>query len=195
MRGFLSLYPFQTFYLADLNAIMGAGRHDALIAEVLASYPTIEFWIDNGSQLNNLQPHPAKNSRNVIGTESQLAPNQPIDQDCILSLDFKHDLAAGNPAWFTDSCYWPQQVIIMTLSRVGGNVGPDFQKLADYAGLYPDKNIIAAGGVRDVTDLNRLQAIAVSGALLASALHAGKLSASDIEKLRTKKYPGKPGYF
>jgi len=195
INGFLNLYPFKTFYIADLNAITGQGEHYALIAGLLAKHADIHFWIDNGSRLADLQPNPAKNYRAVIGTESQLAPTGPTEQDFILSLDFKQEQALGDPAWFNDSDYWPQHVILMTLSRVGGKAGPDLQKLAEYTGKYPQKNFIAAGGVRDFDDLLTLESIGVNSALLATALHAGALSAAEIGKLQTKKYPGKPGYF
>jgi phosphoribosylformimino-5-aminoimidazole carboxamide ribotide isomerase len=183
MSGFLNLYPFRTFYIADLNAITGQGEHNALIADLLTKHPNIEFWIDNGSRLAEPQPNPTKNYRAVIGTESQLAATNHADQDFILSLDFKQEQATGDPAWFNDSRYWPQQVIIMTLSRVGGKTGPDLQKLAEYTGKYPQKNIIAAGGVRDFDDLIKLKNIGVNSTLLATALHAGTLSTAEIGKL------------
>ena len=195
LSGFLTLYPFDTFYIADLNAITGHGQHNALITTLLARHPEIEFWIDNGSRLAELHPKPAKNYRPVIGTESQLAPTGQLAQDLILSLDFKQEQAAGDPAWFTDSHNWPQHLIIMTLSRVGGKTGPDLQKLAEYVGNYPQKNIIAAGGIRDFDDLQTLENLGVNSALVATALHTGTLSTAQIEKLQTKKYPGKPGYF
>ena len=56
MSGFLNLYPFRTFYIADLNAITGQGEHNALIADLLARHADIEFWIDNGSRLADYNP-------------------------------------------------------------------------------------------------------------------------------------------
>jgi phosphoribosylformimino-5-aminoimidazole carboxamide ribotide isomerase len=41
----------------------------------------------------------------------------------------------------------------------------------------------AAGGVRSEDDLERLLEMGVAGALIASALHTGKLSKSAIESL------------
>jgi len=195
LNGFLNMHSFRTFYIADLNAITGNGEHNQLIDSLLTRYPRIEFWVDNGSRLSDLTLNPANNYRSVIGTESQIAPHLCSDRDFILSLDFKQDQAAGDQTWFTDSSYWPQQVIIMTLNRVGGNAGPDFQKLADYSGKYPDKNFIAAGGIRHFDDLAKLQHLGIGAALIASALHVGALTGSELIKLQTKKYPGKPGYF
>ncbi len=67
----------------------------------------------------------------------------------------------------------------MTLGRVGADAGPDFERLAAVrrasgAALY------AAGGVRGADDLAALARAGIAGALVASALHDGRLSAKDL---------------
>ena len=47
-RGLLSVYPFSSFYIADLDAIAGAGNNDAALAELKANFPHSTFWVDNG---------------------------------------------------------------------------------------------------------------------------------------------------
>ena len=47
-RGFLSLFPFRTIYVADLDGIEGRGRHEGLAARLTARLPGVEFWIDGG---------------------------------------------------------------------------------------------------------------------------------------------------
>ena len=47
-RGLLSIYPFATFYIADLDAIEGAGDNNAAIAQLKAEFPGLAFWVDNG---------------------------------------------------------------------------------------------------------------------------------------------------
>lgn len=195
LAGFLELYPFRTFYIADLNAIGGNGDHDDIIIKLLAQYPHIQFWVDNGSQLSDLKTRPSGNYQAVIGTESQRAMPAQLDQDSILSLDFKQQRPAGDATWFTDSVLWPKNIIVMTLARVGSNSGPDFQKLSELSSAYPEKNFIAAGGIRDNDDLLQLNEMGIDAALLATAIHSGALSGEEIANLRTKKYPGKPGYF
>ncbi len=64
----------------------------------------------------------------------------------------------------------------MTLARIGAGEGPDWARLAlirDQAG--PEREVYAAGGVRDAADLERLAAEGIAGVLVASALHGGKL--------------------
>jgi len=196
LAAFLALYPFDTFYIADLNAITATGNHNQLITSLLGQYPDIRFWIDDGSQLSDIVPstHPA-NYRAVIGTESQQSRPFRTSLDYILSLDFKQQQASGHSSWFTDAGMWPSEIIVMTLNRVGSSSGPDFQKLAELRFAYPDKKFVAAGGVRDVNDLIRLDEMGIDAALIATALHGGGLSGEEIINLRTKKYPGKPRYF
>src|SRR5947209_10347011 len=48
LRGLLALAPIRTVYIADLDAIAGTGRHDAVIAELRAVAPDVELWVDRG---------------------------------------------------------------------------------------------------------------------------------------------------
>lgn len=195
ISGFLSLHAFKTIYIADLNAIMGDGDHQSLIAGMVNDYPEIVFWLDTGCQLASLATiNLPDNVRPVIGTESQLLPPAYSDQPYILSLDYKQQ-ASGHADWFTASDVWPQDIIVMTLNRVGSNSGPDFEKLAELSGAYPGKNFVAAGGIRDMQDLRRLAEMGINAALLASALHAGAITGKEIGEFQAKKYPGKAGYF
>lgn len=182
MAGFLHLYPFKTFYIADLNAITGPGHHRPIIEQLLETYPHIEFWIDNGSQLSQINAGPP-NRQWIIGTESQQSPARQSGQPFILSLDYKNNQPAGHLSWFEQSQFWPDKVIVMTLSRVGSNDGPDMEKLAAFRRLHPTKQFIAAGGVRHADDLENLKKHNINAALLATALHAGTISGEQIKNL------------
>ncbi|MGA2793235.1 MAG: HisA/HisF-related TIM barrel protein, partial [Roseiarcus sp.] len=73
-RGLLSVHPFKTFYVADLDAIEGKGDNYASLARLKAAFPDLAFWVDNGildldaaqtwlaSQLGHL----------VLGSETQV---------------------------------------------------------------------------------------------------------------------------
>lgn len=182
LSGFLSVFPFKRFYIADLDAIMGAGTHDPLIKKLADDHPEIEFWLDNGSQLadiDNSQP----NLKWVIGTESQRFPPCKSDHDFMLSLDFKNQQPAGLPDWFSQAQYWPNTVIAMTLSKVGSNAGPDLDKLIELTQNYPNKHFVAAGGVRNYRDLLKLKEIGIHAALVATALHAGTIAKHELKNL------------
>lgn len=186
---FLGLFPFGTFYLADLNAITGDGDHQALIHQLADGYPDLEFWLDDGRQLSELNRQGPDNIKPVIGSESQRELDATPDKDFILSLDFQAERRLGNPQLFDNPVLWPKNIIIMTLAKVGSDAGPDFAKLSTYRQRHPDKNFIAAGGVRDIDDLYRLNAIGINQALIASSLHSGAIGGDQIRNLQAKKYP------
>ena len=179
--GLMALHGFKTLYVADLDALMGVGDHHELLGCLQRDYPGLQFWIDRGLPPSGL-PASNLNCRPVIGSES-LDGKSPLflsslGKGFILSLDFLGEDLLGGTALLEDSSLWPDTVIIMSLSRVGSGEGPDFLRLEQFRAQRPEKNFIAAGGVRDVDDLYRLDGFGVGGVLLASALHLGKLDKS-----------------
>lgn len=184
LEAFLGIYKFDTFYIADLNAITDQGNHNQLITEVLTHFPQITFWIDKGYQKYNQDTQFPDNYLPVLGSESYR--NETISEigafknNFILSLDYSSSNALGAENLFSDASMWPKNIIIMTLGRVGSNQGPDLDKLTEFCRQYPDKNFIAAGGVRDKQDLAALCEVGIHQALVASALHAGAIKAKDI---------------
>ena len=182
VNGFLSIHPFKTIYIADLNAITHTGNNDQLINNVIDKYKYIEFWVDNGKKIQSVADSTNINCKPVIGSEYQNITNfetyKRYLKDTILSLDFFPDKGYTGPeALLKNASLWPQNIIIMTLERVGKNAGPDIERLKHYCQKYPDKNFIAAGGVRNKTDLFSLKRIGIKHVLIASALHSGVINA------------------
>jgi phosphoribosylformimino-5-aminoimidazole carboxamide ribotide isomerase len=185
INGFLFIYPFKIIYIADLNAITNKGNNDCVINSIIENNKHIEFWVDNGKRIENLPKLSGINYKTIIGTEYQNKTNYEIKNGClkdtILSLDFFPDKGYTGPKdLLTDASLWPQQMIIMTLDRVGKNAGPDIERLKYFCQKYPDKDFIAAGGVRNKLDLFRLRNIGISHVLIASALHSGVINAEII---------------
>jgi len=182
--GLLGLHRFKTFYVADLDALMGEGNHQALLGCLQRDYPRLHFWIDRGIPPTGLPP-PLANGVPVIGSESLVGERlgflPSLGQEFILSLDFMGEGLLGDECLLEDSTFWPDTVIIMSLSRVGTNEGPDFERLEGFRARWPEKNIIAAGGVRNADDLIRLDGLGIGGVLLASALHSGALDPSVLQ--------------
>lgn len=184
IEAFLGAYEFDTFYIADLNAITGQGDHNELITKVLTRFPQITFWVDKGYQKYDRDAQHPGNYRPVLGSESYR--NETVQEikafknNFILSLDYLNSNALGAENLFSDPDVWPKNIIIMTLGRVGSNQGPDINKLAEFRKQYPDKNFIAAGGIRDKQDLAALCEAGIHQALVASALHTGAIKNEDI---------------
>jgi uncharacterized protein related to proFAR isomerase len=192
LNGYLSLYPFNACYVADLNALMQDGHSDHDIAALVTKNHSIEFWIDAAfGERTQLPAYVAYlNVRCIIGTES-LASLQGYEtlrdklsqhNEPVLSLDFRGEDFIGPTELFKSANQWPEHVIAMNLARVGSGEGPDITLLTRLRHLAPTAAICAAGGVRDANDLSHLQGIGVTHVLLATALHRGTVTAADLAR-------------
>jgi phosphoribosylformimino-5-aminoimidazole carboxamide ribotide isomerase len=188
-RGLLSIYPFSTFYIADLDAIAGAGNNDAALAELKAEIPHAIFWVDNGiADLAGADRWlEAGLGHLVLGSETQkdeavvcrLSKNERI----ILSLDYRGNDFVGPAGLLNDVDAWPSRVVSMTLARVGSGMGPDWERLEAIKNAGRGRHVYAAGGVRDADDLVALADRGIAGALVASCLHNGSITGAQIARL------------
>ena len=191
---FRVLFHVPTIYIADLNAIVRQGNNADLLSEVLAAFPHIMFCVDGGYPLCNNKLKQLANFLPVLGSESFQDKNifeiKQFKKNYILSLDYSTTGEMGAKTLFSKQDLWPENVIIMSLPRVGSNKGPDIEKLSVYRKHYPQQKIIAAGGIRDVHDLKKLKQIGIQQALVATALHNGAISPENISTLQeSQNYP------
>ena len=186
---YLSVFPFKTFYIADLNAIENNGNNHAAITRMLETHTDIRLWIDAGPDLFIKETSRTFQDRvsNVLGSETGITIEQVCDytsiSDCVLSLDFDDKGFLGNQGLLEQPALLPQRLIIMSLGRVGQNAGPDLDRINHLKGEMHDKQVYAAGGVRNMTDLHSLTSRGVHGALLASSLHNKTITSEDLETL------------
>ncbi len=192
--GLLGVYPFMKMYVADLDAIAGGAPNREAISATSSALPDIELWVDDGRAPSAAQAAlPARRLRYVIGSETlgamsgfdamPLGSPPAAARPGILSLDFRGDDFLGPPDLLARPNLWPETVIVMTLGRVGSGAGPDFERLSGIIARADGRQVIAAGGVRNVADLEALAAIGVAGALVATALHSGQIKAGDLERV------------
>jgi phosphoribosylformimino-5-aminoimidazole carboxamide ribotide isomerase len=169
----LELGSFPVMYVADLDAIQGNSDNGIIIERIHQEFPLLHLWIDRGwppiSPSSNITP--------VIGSES-------LDQDWksklatlrspwILSLDFNAQGYLGPAGLLKEPSWWPPSVILMSLAKVGTRSGPDWPRLTAFTQSYPNICWIAAGGISSPQDLERLKALGIQHALVATALHYG----------------------
>jgi len=187
-RGLARIGAFERFYVADLDAIERKGDHRAVLRR-LKSELGAELWIDAGiadlaaardwlgTELGSL----------VLGSETQtdaaLVRRLSGDPRVVLSLDFRGADFLGPPMLLAQPDAWPERVIAMTLGRVGSGAGPDFSRLAAIRTVAGTRKLYAAGGIRGAADLADLARAGAAGALVASCLHDGALSAGEIAAL------------
>ena len=202
VEGLLKLYPFRTIYMADIDAITNSGHHFEQIELLCSMYPHITWWVDNG--VRNVEAHilytPQANIRAVFGSEhihtlqDYHAMSYAYKSRHVLSLDkldnvkldnVKLDNAElGAAELHHTGLHWPDDAICMTLNNVGSKAGPDIARLQALQQLNLARknpaNLYAAGGVRNMEDLLALKQLGVAGALVASALHSGEITAQQL---------------
>lgn len=196
-----SQFGLHQFYLADLDAI--AGRPPAAVVYRQLADAGLALWVDAGLRdFASLAAWPtaAQSSVSVFvaGLEtlaSAAALSELLDQVGPQRLAVSLDLQAGQPRAACD--LWRRQppleiaadvialgvrrLIVLDLADVGQGRG--VQTLDLCRRLHaddPQLELIAGGGVRGLADLTALAEAGCSAALVASALHDGRLSATDL---------------
>jgi phosphoribosylformimino-5-aminoimidazole carboxamide ribotide isomerase len=180
---------FSQIYLADLDAITGQGHHFDALPPWLGEFPTTHFWLDGGfthmasvaaaqETLCGQNAHFKERMHWVVGSETFQDVSAVLAQGWppgfILSLDFGVEGFRGDPRWLNPDL-WPPRVIVMTLPQVGAEAGPHWSQLESLVHQAGGRQLVAAGGVRHRQDLQRLKALGISAALVATALHRGQL--------------------
>jgi phosphoribosylformimino-5-aminoimidazole carboxamide ribotide isomerase len=189
VRGLLTVHPFLTVYVADLDAIQRNGDNCAALRRIRAEFPALQLWVDNGvADLAALEALICADlGMPVIGSESQrdsrLLAQHRRSRGIVLSLDFRNDAFQGPGEILAEPALWPRRIIVMTLARVGSGAGPDLARLAEIRSIASGCEIYAAGGVRDAADLSALKAAGASGALIATALHERRIVRADLEAI------------
>ncbi|MEE9332314.1 MAG: HisA/HisF-related TIM barrel protein [Methylophilaceae bacterium] len=194
VKAFMDIYPFKTLYIADLNAIQAlentGANHINIIAEINAVFPDVELWVDAGiTTIRNAKKWAALQVNPVLGSESfsTLAQYQSLassfNNAFTLSLDFPPQGYKGPSVLIQSSQYWPSNIIVMSLAKVGTNSGIDTETIKSIMAKTNHHAIYAAGGIRHSEDVDQLKQLGVKGCLLASALHNKQISTKDLSNL------------
>jgi phosphoribosylformimino-5-aminoimidazole carboxamide ribotide isomerase len=205
-RGYIEQLGVQELYVADLDAIVHARSSAAVIREV-ASLPA-RLWLDAGvSSIRAAQDALAAGAAHAIVALETLPSFEALDSICRAvggdRVAFSLDLHNRKPIVFA-GCTAPRTgtpvdeylsigqiarraadagvaaVTVIDLARVGTSSGPDLETIAGVRAAAPDVALIAGGGVRGPDDVARLADAGCDGALVASALHDGRLTARDV---------------
>jgi phosphoribosylformimino-5-aminoimidazole carboxamide ribotide isomerase len=185
--GLLSACSGAALYIADLDAIGGEQPQLRLIHVIGEAFPEVEIWVDGGfAGPGTLDGWPLRDrARPVLGSESLRDATVLGGAETLLSLDFQGDRFIGPPALLENPAFWPAEIIVMCLHSVGTAHGPDFERLTRVmAAAGEGRGVYAAGGIRNIADLENLKRIGAAGALIASALHDGAITAADLRHFK-----------
>lgn len=188
-------------YVADLDAI--TGEEPALPTLAALSALGLELWVDAGvrSAADAARVLDEGAARAIVALETlpgldalrQVARHIGTER-VALSLDLRAGLplaadpalAALDPATIAREARAAgiDTILALDLARVGSEAGPDEPLLRRLRPAVADARLIAGGGVRDVADLERLAALGCDGALVATALHDGRIGRAEVERLQ-----------
>lgn len=166
-----------TLYVADLDAIMGGAPQAASLQRIADANPGVDIWVDGGFPAPAQAARLPGGMRPVFGTESLDLSTVDLPPEAVLSLDFTSRGPVGAAGWFDGTRQWPQRIICMTMAAVGSGAGPELETIRSVVGRAGGRAVHAAGGVRDTADLRALRREGCAGALVATALHDGRLGA------------------
>ena len=171
-------FGLDELYVADLDAITGAGGRRVIIARWRARRAS---WSTRGpasrSGLLDLGVY-----RVVVGTET-LADADALLPDAVLSVDLRDGrVLRATPARRPHGARRRRaprgtcaRSSCSTWRGWAASSGPDVEAIAEIHAAFPELELLAGGGVRDADDLRALED-AGSGALVATALHRGDRS-------------------
>ena len=192
IKGLLANYNFKCVYIADLDALESQGNNIKTIESIIYSYPKLEIWLDTGDKLIQyyLDTHSTDQVRIILSTESIRSlssykhyldsnPNHKF----ILSIDYISGKILGPDELIQSQSYWPSDVLVLNLDRVGSNKGIQIPEIINSNTLMKRFNIFYGGGVKNLSDLNDLKSIGVTGALVSTALHKEKILKEDLQQI------------
>jgi phosphoribosylformimino-5-aminoimidazole carboxamide ribotide isomerase len=75
-----------------------------------------------------------------------------------------------------------RQVSVTDIERDGELAGPALELYADILAHFPDLQLVASGGIRDVSDLEDLERIGCAGAIVGKAFFEGNITMEDFRR-------------
>ncbi len=179
----ISVLSPKEVYVADLDSLQHLGNNFELIKKISSKTRTM---VDTGAEkMSDIEQNFDIADTVVLGTETaslELIESAASDRINV-SIDIKNGTVFTKdrqmevePEGLVKILneYDIGDIIVLELSKVGTEGGIDTDFLQDIAGLSAH-NVLVGGGIRDLNDIEALEKIGISGALVATAAHNGKI--------------------
>jgi phosphoribosylformimino-5-aminoimidazole carboxamide ribotide isomerase len=208
LRAFHAMLDVHECYIADLDAIQGGAIQRSLIRELAEFHTGFSgaLMVDAGTSLPGgaLEVLSCGASQVVVGLESlhAFADLATIVQvvgptRIVFSLDLRLGAPVLHPAMQDARGAGPDvlsladqatsagitTLLLLDLGRIGTGCGVDLGLLDTLRRRFPRLRLLAGGGVLTRLDLERMRDTGCDGALIASAIHTGRISAGDLAGL------------
>jgi phosphoribosylformimino-5-aminoimidazole carboxamide ribotide isomerase len=192
-------------YVADLDAIQGEELQRALLRDLARGAAPCGLLVDAGA-------HSPAGVQEVLGLGAaavviglETLPRLELLRDAVaaahpggivFSLDLRMGRPVLSPAATGAGLPEPEDlaaravdagvgaVLLLDVGRVGTGVGVDLELLRRLRRRFPLVRLLAGGGVAGVEDLRRLAEAGCDGALVATALHTGRVGQSSASASR-----------
>jgi phosphoribosylformimino-5-aminoimidazole carboxamide ribotide isomerase len=196
-RAYVERLGVDEIYVADLDAITAATSPNAIIRSVASL--GVPLWLDAGtSSAGGAHTALAAGATRVIVGLETLPSFEALDDICRAigsnRLALSLDLREGRPVVFSETpieeiarraaAAGVAALTVIDLARVGTGAGPDLPIIARVRRAVPAVLLVAGGGVRGPHDLAQLADAGCDGALVATALHDGRLTVRDVAAAR-----------
>jgi phosphoribosylformimino-5-aminoimidazole carboxamide ribotide isomerase len=195
-------------YIADLDAIQGGAVQRRMLRE-LAQLETGfagPIMVDAGAHTleSTLEVMACGASQVVIGLETLRAftglaeiVHRLGEEQVVFSVDLRLGSPILHPAMQDAMGAQPDalslaaqavdagvaSLLLLDLARIGTGCGADLGLIEELRRRFPDLRLLAGGGVLARRDLDRMRDAGCDGALVASAIHAGTITATDLAEL------------
>jgi len=178
-------------YIADLNRIQHLGDNFDLIKKISSKTRTmVDIGVEN---MNDIAQCAMIADTVIVGTETasldvienasmrfpgRIDVSIDMKKGSVLTRDRKLEMQPVELVNVLDR-FDIRDIILLELSKVGTGTGidRDFLQMMVRASKH---NILVGGGIRDMEDIKTLEKIGASGALVATAVHNGKIPAGLI---------------
>ncbi len=207
-RRFSSL-DVQDLHIVDLDGAQSGTQSNHAIVTEIAAQSGLDVQLGGGirDRKDVVRWFDAGVSRCVVGSLAIDHPAKVCEwmkefglERIVLALDVKLD-KAGTPllathGWTRDSgvSLWEcidafrdvgaRHVLCTDVARDGAMVGPNIELYEDILRRYPELELQASGGVRDITDIRALSEKGVPAAITGRALLDGKISDAEVTSFR-----------
>ena len=189
---------FSSLYLADLDALLGKSANFDIYRQIMTQ-TRLDLMVDAGiADITKAKKVLATEvSKIVIGSETLSSLDflgQAVkafgEDKVIVSIDLKEGklLSVSEAIASMDAVFFAQkigkiginQIILLDLDRVGTEHGINLallRSVLEKTGV----EVLVGGGIRSIQELEELRKLGVSGALVATILHNGKLEVDELK--------------
>ncbi|MFW9921867.1 MAG: HisA/HisF-related TIM barrel protein [Candidatus Thorarchaeota archaeon] len=164
-RGFQVMVDYGCRTINDINIALSIGNHKIILGtETIDSMETLRKTIS------------------LYGGDRIILSIDVKDGQLLANSDLMKQFSPLEIANYAENL-GIRTIIVLDLHKVGSQKGPLNDVLLSIAKNSNSSEILAGGGVRNKEDLIQLKKHNISGALIATAFHKGKITKEDLESL------------